>query len=474
MYFKRIYEEGLAQASYIVSCQATGETIVIDPKRDTAEYLEIAEKENLTITHITETHIHADFLSGARELAAATGAKIYLSDEGGKDWQYQYEHNSLKDGDEINVGNLIFEVMHTPGHTPEHISFLLTDKPASEKPVMIFTGDFVFVGDVGRPDLLEKAAGIKGTQVIGAKQMFQSLKRFRELEDYVQVWPAHGAGSACGKALCAVPSSTVGYEKLSNWALKITDEELFVSMLLSGQPEPPKYFAMMKKLNKEGAKVLGSLPQPARFNIQQFEEAVNNDYTIIDTRDKLAFAGGHYPGSINIQDNSDFSTWAGWLINYDEPFILVASDDRIEAITKALIRIGLDNAIGYINDIIKIANSGYELETMKQITEDELREHLNEYHVLDVRSYTEFDVAHIPGAINIHGGYLIDNLDKVPKDIPVVVQCASGNRSSIASSLLLKYGFKNIMNLTCGINGWVQKGYKVESAGDRELINVSA
>ena len=473
MYFKRIYEEGLAQASYLIGCQATGEAIVIDPKRDIIEYLEIAEKENLKITHITETHIHADFLSGSRELAAATDAKIYLSDEGGDDWQYQFKHNGLQDGDEIKVGNLILEVMHTPGHTPEHISFLLTDKPASEKPVMFFTGDFVFVGDVGRPDLLEKAAGIKGTQVIGAKQMFQSLNKFRELDDFVQVWPAHGAGSACGKALGAVPSSTVGYEKLSNWALKITDEELFVNMLLSGQPEPPKYFAMMTKLNKEGAKILGSLPHPAKFSINQFEEAVKSGYTIIDTRDKLAFAGGHYPECINIQDNSDFSTWAGWLINYDEPFILIASDDRIEALTKALIRIGLDNIIGYINDIDKIANSGYELETMEQITEDELKEHLNDYQVIDVRSYTEFDVAHITGAINIHGGYLIDNLDKVRKDIPVVIQCASGNRSSIASSLLLKYGFKNILNLTCGINGWVQKGYQTESVADREPANFS-
>jgi hydroxyacylglutathione hydrolase len=473
MYFKRIYEEGLAQASYLIGCQATGEAIVIDPKRDIDEYLEIAERENLTISHITETHIHADFLSGSRELAAATGAKIYLSDEGGDDWQYQFEHNGLKDGDKIKVGNLILEVMHTPGHTPEHISFLLTDKPASEKPVMIFTGDFVFVGDVGRPDLLEKAAGIKGTQVVGAKQMFQSLKRFRELNDYVQVWPAHEAGSACGKALGAVPSSTVGYEKLSNWALKITEEELFVDVLLSGQPEPPKYFAMMKKLNKEGANVLGSLPRSAKLSINQFEEAVKSGYTIIDTRDKLAFAGGHYSGSINIQDNSDFSTWAGWLINYDEPFILVASDDRIEALTKALIRIGLDNIIGYINDIDKIANSGYELETMEQISEDELREHLNEYQVIDVRSYTEYDVAHIPGAINIHGGYLTDNLEKVSKDIPVVIQCASGNRSSIASSLLLKFGYKNVLNLTCGINGWVQKGYKTESISEKEPANIS-
>ncbi len=463
MYFKRIYEEGLAHASYIVGCQATNQAIVIDPKRDIEDYLEIAEKENFKITHITETHIHADFLSGSRELAAATGAGIYLSDEGGEDWQYQFEHIGLKDGDEIKVGNLTLKVMHTPGHTPEHISFLVTDNPASEKPVMMFTGDFVFVGDVGRPDLLEKAAGIKGTQVTGAKQMFESLKRFKALPDYVQVWPAHGAGSACGKALGAVPSSTVGYEKLSNWALKIDDEELFVSTLLDGQPEPPKYFAMMKKLNKEGAKILGSLPHPARLSVQQFEDAVKNDYTVVDTRDKLAFAGGHFPGSLNIIDNSSFSTWAGWLLDYDKPFILVAPDNRVEDLTKALIRIGLDNVKGYIDGLDKLSADGYELETLNQITEKDLYENLDEYIVIDVRSYTEYNLGHIPGAINIHGGLIKDNLDKIERNKPVVIQCASGNRSSIASSVLLKYGFKNIMNLTCGINGWVQAGYKTVS-----------
>nr|MCU0365231.1 MBL fold metallo-hydrolase [Ignavibacteriaceae bacterium] len=215
MFFERIYEKGLAQASYIVGCQATKEAIVIDPKRDIDTYLEIAERENLRITHIAETHIHADFLSGSLELAHETGAKIYLSNEGGSEWQYQFDHVGLKDGDVIKIGNIKLGVIHTPGHTPEHISFILTDLPASREPSMIFTGDFVFVGDVGRPDLLEKAAGIEGTMITGARQMFHSLKKFKSLPDHLQVWPAHGAGSACGKALGAVPSSTVGYEKLS-------------------------------------------------------------------------------------------------------------------------------------------------------------------------------------------------------------------------------------------------------------------
>ena len=214
MFFQHIYDKSLAQGSYLIGCQVTGEAIVVDAQRDIDVYLEIAKQNNLRITKITETHIHADFLCGSRELSAATGATMYLSDEGGEDWQYQFLHTGLKEGDKINVGNISLEIMHTPGHTPESISFLVTDHPATDQPVMVLTGDFVFVGDIGRPDLLEKAAGLIGTKKAGAKQMFQSLKKFAAIPEYVQVWSAHGAGSACGKSLGAVHSSTVGYEKI--------------------------------------------------------------------------------------------------------------------------------------------------------------------------------------------------------------------------------------------------------------------
>lgn len=201
MFFQHIYDKSLAQGSYLIGCQATKEAIVIDAKRDIDTYLDIARQNNLNITHITETHIHADYLCGSRELAQVTGANMYLSDEGGEGWQYEFSHIGLRDGDIIKVGNLSLRVIHTPGHTPESISFVLTDHPASDEPVMVFTGDFVFVGDIGRPDLLEKAAGLAGTKEVGAHQMYHSLKKFEALPDYVQVWPAHGAGSACGKAL---------------------------------------------------------------------------------------------------------------------------------------------------------------------------------------------------------------------------------------------------------------------------------
>src|SRR5690606_16470446 len=283
MFFQQVYDKTLAQASFFIGCQAKNEAIVIDAKRDIDSYLEIAKQNNMKITHIAETHIHADFLAGSRELAEVTGAKLYLSDEGGENWQYEFPHVGLKEGDVINVGNLSLKVMHTPGHTPESISFLLTDHPASEEPVMIFTGDFVFVGDIGRPDLLEEAAGLVGTKEIGAQQMFESLKKFAALPDYVQVWPGHGAGSACGKALGAVPSSTVGYEKIRNWALQFGgDYEGFKNYLLSDQPEAPVYFAMMKKLNKVDRPLLVEVPEHPTLSVEEVEKM--DDITLIDTR----------------------------------------------------------------------------------------------------------------------------------------------------------------------------------------------
>lgn len=470
MYFEHVYEKGLAQASYFIGCQATGEAIVIDPKRDIDTYLEIADRENMRITKITETHIHADFLSGSRELAQATGAEILLSDEGGADWEYQYNHTGLKDGSQFKVGNLIFDVLHTPGHTPEHISFLLTDSAASTKPIMVFTGDFVFVGDVGRPDLLEKAAGITGTMEKGARQMFESIKKFKALPDFIQVWPGHGAGSACGKALGAVPSSTVGYEKLVNWALNIEDEDQFIKQLLDGQPEPPKYFAIMKKLNKVGPEVLGGIPHPARLTLNQFKDALDKNIRIVDTRDKLSFAGGHVPGSLNIQDNGAFSTWAGWMLDYEEPFLLIAPEHRIEELTKKLIRIGLDNVFGFLPNMDTYANAGNELETVDQITCSELSNKIKDgdAQIVDVRGLSEYQAGKIESAENIHVGSLKDNLDKIERSKDVVVHCATGDRSSIAVSYLKSKGFDNVINLTGGYSAWVQdcgkKAEKKESA----------
>ncbi len=268
MLLKYFYDTALAHASYMVGCQKTKEAVIVDPGRDIGQYLAAAKREGLTIVAVAETHIHADYVSGARELAERVGAKLYVSDEGPADWKYvyakDYDSQLLKEGDVFHIGNVSFEVMHTPGHTPESISFVLTDEGGgASKPMGIFTGDFVFVGSIGRPDLLEEAAGLAGTAETGARDLFRSAQRFKQLPDYLQVWPAHGAGSACGKGLGAIPSSTVGYEKMFNPALQITDEQEFVDYILADQPEAPKYFAVMKRVNKEGPQVLGDEALPA-------------------------------------------------------------------------------------------------------------------------------------------------------------------------------------------------------------------
>ncbi|MXS70482.1 MBL fold metallo-hydrolase [Flavobacteriaceae bacterium W22] len=463
MFFQHIYDKSLAQASYLIGCQAKGEAIVIDAKRDIDTYLQIAKENNLTITHISETHIHADFLSGSRELAEVTGAKMYLSDEGGEDWQYQFPHIGLTNGDTIKVGNLTLKVIHTPGHTPESISFLLTDHPATDEPVMIFTGDFVFVGDIGRPDLLEKAAGITGTQEKGAKEMFHSVQDFSKLPEFIQVWPGHGAGSACGKALGAVPSSTVGYEKIRNWAFQYEeDEDDFVEYLLEGQPEPPKYFAMMKKLNKVERPLLTEVPKHPKLSKEEFLKAYQSGVKIIDTRNKVDFADGFIPNSINIQGNNSFSTWMGWIVNYSEPFILVAQEEQMEDLTRKLMRIGMDQMIGYIDDV---KNLDLELQTADIINIEDFKSYLNrdDIQVVDVRNKTEYDAGRIENAENVFVGTLVDNLDKISREKPIVIHCQSGDRAAIAYSVLKKNGFEKVKNFSGGMKEWMEKANPVKN-----------
>ncbi|MGH2622606.1 MAG: MBL fold metallo-hydrolase [Sphingobacterium sp.] len=455
MFFQHVYDKTLAQASYIIGCQVKGEAIVIDPKRDVDTYLAIAAQNNLTITKVTETHIHADFLSGSRELVALTGAELYLSDEGGADWQYEFAHKGLNHGDKITLGNLTLKVLHTPGHTPESISFLLTDHRATSEPVMLFTGDFLFVGDVGRPDLLEKAAGLKGTQKIGASQLFESIKNFKALADHVQVWPGHGAGSACGKALGAVASSTVGYEKIRNWALQYgTNETEFTKELLVGQPEAPSYFAMMKKLNKEDRGLLTAVPKARILNKQEFEEVYQQGMLVIDTRNKVDFAKGYLPNSLNIQGNNSFANWMGWIVRYDEPFVLIAEQADLEDLTRKLMRIGLDNIYGFISDI---KGYGIALAQADGIDMDEFEEALAKegIQILDVRNEKEFSAGHIQGAIHGFVGKLNAELSKLDKTKEIVLHCQAGDRSTIAYSVLKKNGFGKVKNYAGGMREWI-------------------
>jgi hydroxyacylglutathione hydrolase len=321
---------------------------------------------------------------------------------------------------------------------------------------MLFTGDIVFVGDVGRPDLLENAAGLIGTKEIGAHQMFESLKIFANLPDFVQVWPAHGAGSACGKALGAVPSTTVGYEKVRNWALQYDNNEKgFVEELLNGQPEPPKYFAMMKKLNKINRPLLTSVPQYKELAANEFVSHYNTDVTIIDTRHKLAFAAGFIPNSINIQNNKAFSNWAGWVLDYNNPFILIVAKDQLEDVTRKLMRIGLDQAIGFITPE-SITTLGISLVKQEIIQFEEMNNALDNPNaqILDVRNESEFKAAHLPNATNLFVGTLIENLHKIDPNKELYLHCQSGDRATIATSLLYRAGIKKIKNYSGSMKDW--------------------
>lgn len=457
MYFELIYDKSLAQASYVIGCQKAGIAAVIDPKRDVDTYLKIAEENNFKITHILETHIHADFLCGSRELAELTGAELYLSDEGDENWKYEFPHNKVKHGDLIKIGKVSIEAIHTPGHTPEHLSFLLTDHPATDKAAMLFTGDFVFVGDVGRPDLLEQAAGMKGTQEKGAHDLFDSLKEFVKMQDYILLWPAHGAGSACGKALGAVNMSTIGYEKIRNWALQLlNDKAAFTEELLADQPEPPRYFAMMKKLNKVDRKLLTEVPKIKNLNQEQYKEAKKNKLKLIDARPKDQFADSFLKGSLNIPNDNSFSTWMGSFLNYEEYFVLIAASNEIEDLTRKLMRIGMDNIHGSItpeqlSDFEKGNLSSYE-SIDKSTVESKMSD--ENVQLIDIRGKSEYKEGHINGAKNLFIGRIDENLEKVSQEKEVIIYCNSGNRSAVAYSLLVANGFDNILNYAGGWSDW--------------------
>ena len=475
MLLKRFYDDGLAQASYLLGCQATGEALVVDPNRDAEQYIEAADAEGLRITHVTETHIHADFVSGSRELAARTGARLYLSAEGGEQWRYAFAEEGagatlLRDGDAFMVGNLKVEALHTPGHTPEHLSFAVTDTPATDRPMGVFTGDFVFVGDVGRPDLLERAAHFAGTMEAGARTLFRSLQAFKRLPDYLQLWPGHGAGSACGKALGAVPSTTLGYEKIANWGLRIDDEDEFVRAVLEGQPEPPRYFAEMKRINKEGPRLLYRLRRPERLPESRLAPLLRGGALVVDTRPWSEFAVAHVPGTINIPLGRSFTTWAGWLVAYDRDFYIIADDacpQCIDAAMRDLAMIGLDRVAGYFGGSVigAWASEGRALgRPVPQISALDLAGALRQGRVtvVDVRGAAEWEAGHLPGARNIPLGYLPDRLDELRRDgRPLVVHCRSGSRSAIAASLLRAKGLDRVVNLAGGFVEWEAAGQVV-------------
>ena len=459
MLLERIYDHDLAQASYFIGCQSQGVAIVVDPRRDLDVYLDLAAKNGMTITAVAETHIHADFLSGTRELAARTGATMYVSDEGGPDWTYGSAFDGavrMKDKQAITLGNITIEAVHTPGHTPEHLSFLVTDGAQADAPGFMLTGDFVFVGDLGRPDLLDEAAGGIDTRFGGAHDIFTSLRdRFLTLPDYVQVLPAHGAGSACGKALGAIPSSTVGYERaFSWWSHYVTnnDEQGFTDELLNGQPDAHAYFGRMKIQNRQGPEVIGAVEKLVEFTTAEVASVLADDSAILlDTRHNSEVHGGTVPRSLNVPGADKAASYGAWVYNPEtenRPLILLAADAAEAAeLRNHLVRVGIDSVAGFVTTL-----DGLDLVTPQLVSPTEL-DALERVLLLDVRNKTEFADGHIPGAEQLSGGRLMWSLDELPREGTIVTYCQSGVRNSVAASALRREGY-DVAELDGSYLGW--------------------
>lgn len=458
MLFERIYHRGLAQASYLIGCQAAGAALVVDPNRTIEQYLEAAARHGLRITDVAETHIHADFVSGARELASRTGATLRLSAMGGAGWQYAFagEARPLRDGDTFAIGGVLVRAVHTPGHSPEHIALLVSD--GADSPVGLLSGDFVFVGDVGRPDLLERAVGVSGTMTAGARQLFASLERFRELPEHLQVWPGHGAGSPCGRSLGAMPQSTVGYELRRSWALQPQSEREFVAELLRDQPEPPPSFARIKRANQAGPapRPSGELPQITP------EGLAASGAQLVDVRPADAYAAGHIPGAINIPPADTQAVWAGWVLPLARPVALVGDDAQVRGARAELQLIGVDAVVGMVaaGDLREwpAAPAHQRLpaaELAGLVREDDTL-------VLDVRRPAEHAAARIPGAVNIPLGELPRRLGEIPRGRRIVVHCQGGYRSAIAAGLLRAGGWDNLIDIRDGFAAWEAAGAPIE------------
>jgi hydroxyacylglutathione hydrolase len=457
MLVRQVADPKLAQFAYLIGCPRTGEAIVIDPERDVDRYFDLAARHKLRIVAAADTHIHADYLSGLREMAAR-GVLVYASKEGGPDWQYEwlihgrYPHRLLGHGDQFSVGYIEFRAVHTPGHTPEHLGYLVRDAGGGARDfIALASGDFIFAGDVGRPDLLERAAGMAGVMEPSARTQFASIQReFRPLPEFLQIWPAHGAGSACGKSLGDVPTSTVGYELRTNRSIHAAvDERTFVDFILAGQPEPPLYFARMKRDNRRGPALLTALPSPPPLPASDLAVLGNRtDIAVLDTRAREAFFGGHLPGSLLTELDYQFCSIAGSYVAEHTPIYLVVDEARLDEAVRALIRVGLDRIAGYLTPAT-LAEYGRRSGRLRRTTTIDMagleaERVAGRAHVLDVRGLSEFEAGHVPDAIHVPHTRIGVNADTLPVDKPLLVHCNSGARSAAAAAMLTRLGFKAI------------------------------
>ena len=462
MYFKQFYLGCLAHASYLIGSE--GEAAVVDPQRDVDEYITEAEAQGLQIKYVIETHLHADFVSGHQELAARTGAEIVFGEKANA----AFAHRPVRDGEDIRIGKVILRFLETPGHTPEGICVLVVDTEVSTEPQKILTGDTLFIGDVGRPDL----AGGKGyTPQTMAEMMYESLHgKILQLPDSVEVYPAHGAGSMCGKNMSKETWSTIGEQRKFNYALQPMTKEQFVSMMTADLPEAPAYFPRDAEINRSGARGLSELSPPAALSPQEVSELRRQDHVLLDVRAAADFGAGHVPGSVNIGLGGQFAMWAGSLIPLNASIVLIADTAaQVDESVVRLARVGIENVRGYLDGGVENwRRAGFSIESIPQVSVNELKEKLAttaDLQIVDVRRPAEYGSGHVPRALNAPLATLDRIAAELPieKDKPTAVICAGGYRSSAAASLLEKFGFTNLLNVSGGTGAWINAGYPVET-----------
>jgi glyoxylase-like metal-dependent hydrolase (beta-lactamase superfamily II)/rhodanese-related sulfurtransferase len=448
MYFEQFYLGCLAHASYMIG--SGGEAAVIDPQRDVDLYLKAAADHGLTIRHIFETHLHADFVSGHKELSERTGARIYIGEKAGA----KFPHVDVRDGFTLRFGQCEIKVLETPGHTPESTCLVVTDKEKSDKPWAVLTGDTLFIGDVGRPDLSKTH-----TPVELAGMLFDSLhNKVFKLADDVLVYPAHGAGSLCGRNMRAESSSTIGTERLTNYALQIRTRDEFIRQLTTNLPARPEYFAQDAEMNREGAAPLTELPELPLVPATDLRDMIAAGVTALDVRPPDEFAAGHVPGSINIGLSGQFASWAGAVLGLDSrPLLIADTPERIEEARLRLARVGMEKLRGALKDgLTGWKQAGFELAELPQMSVQSLKERLHDprFRVLDVRREGEWQASHLSSAELWPLDRFRHEFPRIAKDAPLAIHCKSGYRSTIACSLLLRAGFTDVRNVSGGFDAW--------------------
>jgi len=465
MYFKQFYLACLAHASYLVGSE--GEAAVVDPQRDVDEYLAEAVAQGLQIKYVIETHLHADFVSGHQELAERTGAEIVF----GEHAQATFDHLAVRDGEEIRLGKVLLRFIETPGHTPEGICVLITDTEVSDEPQKVLTGDTLFIGDVGRPDL----AGGKGyTPQMMAEMMYDSLhEKLLKLPDEVEVYPAHGAGSMCGRNMSKETSSTIGEQRKYNYALKPMSKEAFVRLMTADLPEAPIYFPKDAEINRAGARGLSELSAPLALTAHEVLSLQTSGHVLLDIRSAAEFGAGHVPGSVNIGLGGQFAIWSGSLIPLNAKIVIIAdTNSQVDESVVRLARVGIENVKGYLSGGIQSwREAGLPINAIEQVSVDQLKEQIadRELQIVDVRRPAEYSNGHVPRAMNAPLSALDRTIDQLPleKDKPTAVICAGGYRSSAAASLLQQQGFTNLINVAGGTGAWINAGYPVETPSSK-------